>query len=441
MAGDATLGRDPAGLRGGRPTGSQAALQAHMDDVTDPHGIDTDWTRELIASIALFSQDGAVGDGTTDDTVAMQATIDRAESEGLMVLVEPKTFRCQELTIPSYMKIEGCGRDKSVIKKAASGDLIKFHGVASLNHCTYCQMRDLTLWGNAQTGRLIDAVYADNLTLQNLFLRGNQGPGLECIEVWDSVFDNLVADACNSETEEAFIVASSRAAAGFGLGTDNSNVLRFNNCRAESWKAGAFRLRLGTGGVQNPNHIYLTQFKAESYFLRGPAFRVSEGNIVEMDRLYAHMGAFDPAWGTPSAQSAIRLDVGVSGSLRDSHISNDSGATISEGVYIWCGTPMHVENVQGQYAVAPTSGKHLNFAGGGPYVIGHSDASGVATDVYLAPGVVSYGQGPMFTKAGANPSDADFSTPPPIGTPALRTDTSEFFIKTAAATWKKVAVA
>lgn len=56
---------------------------------------------------------------------------------------------------------------------------------------------------------------------------------------------------------------------------------------------------------------------------------------------------------------------------------------------------------------------------------------------------VIYNVGPgaaIFSKAGTI-SDADFTVTPPVGTMAVDTTNSFLYVRTAAATWKKVAIA
>lgn len=376
-----------------------------------------------------------------DDQAKIQAAISyvKARWNGGRVNIGPRVWDCpRPISLPSYVELVGAGRDATILKKSFTGNLIEHYGTASVSgHVTYSSVRDLTLWGSGSIypGSLIDVVYADNLELRNLFLRGNDGPGLNLTELWDSLIDNIVCDACNSATEPAIWIRSSRAAAGFGNSVDNSNVIRLLNSRCESWKAGALVIEQGTGAVQSSNHIWVENFKAESYFLRGPAIRVTGANIVDLRTIYVFMGGFDSGFAT--AQRGIDLDIGIEGSIRDSQIGNDGAATISDGLYIWCGTPLVVENVVGVYSPAPASGNHVNLAGGGPYALGWCQSAGATRNVSLGAGVTLQGRGPIATRTG-DIDDADFTGAAPSGTIAVSTDQRELYVRVGAATWRAV---
>lgn len=68
---------------------------------------------------------GAVGDGVTNDTVAVQAAINAAGvSAGGVVLIDKGTFICSPaMTVPDGVSLRGAGKRASVIKRAATGDL------------------------------------------------------------------------------------------------------------------------------------------------------------------------------------------------------------------------------------------------------------------------------------------------------------------------------
>lgn len=52
---------------------------------------------------------GAVGDGETDDTDAIQAAIDAAAVDHGTVLIPPQTFLYESFTLPASVKLQGCG--------------------------------------------------------------------------------------------------------------------------------------------------------------------------------------------------------------------------------------------------------------------------------------------------------------------------------------------
>lgn len=394
----------------------------------------------------------AVGDGSADDTTPIQNAINAASTAGGGGVFFPRgTYKITAaITVPARVTLVGAGREATIIKRSAADfDMFRYWGATSgvnANRCTYAGMRDMTLHGNSRTGRVIDAVYADNLSFRDVFMNANNGPGLDLVEVWDSLFDNVALDAVSSTTEPSIWIRSSRAASGFGSGTDNSNVLRFINCRSESWKAGAVKMERGTGGTQTCNHIWFRNFKAESYFLRGSAIDLGAANAVNLvwfDDIYIHMGGFDTGFST--AKHAIDASgIGISGGFRKIHISNGAAATVDSGIYCWTGAQISFEDIYGQYTTAPVSGNHVNLAGGGPYAIREPIQSSNATralQMGSSDTVKSLGPGPIMRRDATDISDADWTSinasyVPPHGVQGVRKDRKQLFVKTGDSEWR-----
>jgi hypothetical protein len=77
---------------------------------------------------------GATGDGATDDTVALQATIDAAAVLGGIAYLPPGTYITTTLTLPSKVELVGAGISATVLKLKASTNaaVIQTTGFAAL---------------------------------------------------------------------------------------------------------------------------------------------------------------------------------------------------------------------------------------------------------------------------------------------------------------------
>jgi len=344
-----------------------------------------------------------VGDGVTDNHGHLQNFVQALASAGpgATGVLPPGTLLTSgplAYGAHSGIHIVGNGRGATILTKTGNFDLVQMNGsgTGQPNHCSRCSLSNLGLsgtppGGSTYTGRLIDCAYADNLIVQAVDLLSNNDVGIDMVETWDSHFDDIVCDAVSSGTAPSIWIRSSRAASGFGQSSDSTNVIRLTNIRCESWKHGAIRIEQGTGGTQLPNQIWLSKVKCESYLLRAPAISIPYpgASVVHMKDLYIFMGGFDSGFST--AQPAIDFrSLALAGSLRDCHIGNASAATVLEGVYALVGAPLVIDNVDGSYGAAPTSGYHVNLAGGGPYHIGACPVNGNnATPVHFAAGVGS----------------------------------------------------
>jgi len=339
---------------------------------------------------------GVVGDGSTDNHSFLAAFVTAVASAGpgatgvlppgVILTSAPLAFGAR-----SGINIMGNGRMATVLRKTANIDLVQMNGSGpgAANHCSQCSLSHLTLDGNSSQyiGRLLDCAYADNLLVHAVQLQSNNDIGIDTTETWDSHFDDIVCDGVNSRTAPCIFIRSSRATSGFGQSSDTTNVIRLTNIRCESWRYGALKIDLGAGGSGNPNQIWIDRFKAETYYAGyGPAIVVGAANVVHISHFYVFVGGFDS--GQSTAIDAISCTgLGVAGSLRDGHVGNEANATINHGVFAYVGTPLVIDNLDGAYGSAPTSGDHIFLAGGGPYYLGHNPANNIPSEVAFAPNV------------------------------------------------------
>jgi Pectate lyase superfamily protein len=100
---------------------------------------------------------GAVGDGTTDDTAAIQAAINAANAGGGgIVFLPPGTYLSRGQTLYSRIHLRGSGGDATILKLAAgantaivqSDGFAQLTGTGSAGGIDRFSIRDLTLDGN-----------------------------------------------------------------------------------------------------------------------------------------------------------------------------------------------------------------------------------------------------------------------------------------------------
>ncbi len=118
--------------------------------------------------IYVYPEDfGAVGDGTTDDTTALQACISSLATSHGTVILSAKTYKVTAvLTVPSYVNIEGISNVDSTIKSTSTTlDIIQVTGNAA-----NCSSTSGGLWNsfrNFGVSRSAQATVGDGFHLVN----------------------------------------------------------------------------------------------------------------------------------------------------------------------------------------------------------------------------------------------------------------------------------
>ena len=123
---------------------------------------------------------GATGDGTTNDTEAIQDTINAAIAYGGAVVVVPAgTYVCGDIDISGNdISILGAG-DTSIFKQlAGSGDIINTNGADNLSIASIQFLGTVVADGFSEHVHLIKVYGSDNLLIDDCSFNGFRGDGI-----------------------------------------------------------------------------------------------------------------------------------------------------------------------------------------------------------------------------------------------------------------------
>lgn len=241
---------------------------------------------------------GAKGDGTTDDTAAIQAAIDSVENGGI-VEIPRGTYMIRGLKVKRHgITIAGEARFGTRLSRLSGTEpLIDISGTGTLdNHIKFCSITNLMLIGNYKPGVLLRSYFADNFVYRDVSFRQSDGVGSDFVEVWDTRFYNCSWEDCGSNTEPASLFRNSMPQGEFGYGTDNTNQIHFLGCRWEGWRNGAVRLDGGANGSPHLlNGLFFVSCKMESRHAAGPPFQIMPGcTLIFVNQLYIAIMAAEP---------------------------------------------------------------------------------------------------------------------------------------------------
>jgi len=393
---------------------------------------------------------GAVGDGKTDDTAAIQEAITAAAVAGGTVYF-PKgkywvvpTADSPALTVKGDgVRLVGAGAMASTLVKGANGILLRMSGAPTdskgAKHVHYCAVEDLGFNGNGLTGLLLELYYNSASYFRDIYMSSNRDLCIDAVEFWDSRFYNLVIESstgtAGSTTQpNVWLRNSSSATEGeWGYSSDNVNQIHFIGCRMEDFGTGALWITQGTAKKNNPNGIYLTDCKFETSKMQGgPHIKVDAScKHVRASNIYCYSGGF--ADGYTTAQNVIAW-AAIDSSLENVLIANGTPATINSGIdlYSGAGSTAVLRNVAGRYITKPT-GNHV-------YYEASSTGDFRVENCYGNIGVQSGGTVPTMNQPNAplrlvagKVSDASFTHTPVDGTLAVDTTNKRLYVRVAGA--------
>lgn len=184
---------------------------------------------------------GALGDGATDDSAAIQAAVDEAGEQGGAVFLGPGTFLCDtQIDVPSGVGIFGLHRDATTVKAGADvadGAIFSFEGTSTAP-VVGAALADLTLdCDNVTNASALGYYYATRLAFRRLTFANTAFKHVQCYVDTQSTLDNqdLVFEDCQFETAagsvEAVTIANTERAAFlrclWDLGSANPDVLLY----------------------------------------------------------------------------------------------------------------------------------------------------------------------------------------------------------------------
>ncbi|HET9411528.1 MAG TPA: glycosyl hydrolase family 28-related protein [Candidatus Saccharimonadales bacterium] len=234
---------------------------------------------------------GALGDGITDDTDAIQAAIDFAGNGGT-VNIPRGTYMVRGLKVRrNGTTLAGEARygTRLVRIKGSTAPLLDMSGTASMDgHLKYCSVGNITLHGNFSPGVLLRSYYADNCILRDVSFAHSDGLAMDFIEVWDTRLYFCVWENCGSHDEPATLFRNTMPQGQFGFGDDSTNQIHFLGCRWESFKNGAVKIDgAANGSSRLLNGMFFVSCKMETRLAAGSAFQIMEGStIVFVNQLY-----------------------------------------------------------------------------------------------------------------------------------------------------------
>ena len=258
------------------------------------------WRKDTVIDVHDY---GAVGDGVTDDTAAIQAAIDSAAMGGAIVFPRG-IYMTTGVTLRTHgtQLVGGARYGTRLVRLSGTNPLVDISGPSSVNgHIKYCGTFNIMLSGNSLPGVLIRSYYSDN----NIFLDTSfihcVGTAVDFVEVWDTRFDNCSWEDCGSDTQPATMFRNSTPAGTYGFSNDNTNQIHFLGCRWEGWRNGAIRLDgAANGSTSLLNGIFFVSNKMESRVAAGPAMQIYDHvTIVFVKQLYIAIDSADVGYTTP----------------------------------------------------------------------------------------------------------------------------------------------
>jgi hypothetical protein len=246
---------------------------------------------------------GAVGDGITDDTEAIQAAVDDT-SDGGAVVFPRGVFMVRGIKVNNKgTSLIGNGRWATrIVRISGTAPVIDISGHATgVGHARYDSLSSLTISGNGLPGPLLRSYYADSCVYREVGFLHCKGVAVDLVEVWDTRFDECTWEECGSVEAPAVLLRNSTAKGTFGYSLDNTNQIYFTGCRWEGFRNGAIRLDGGANGSQQLlNGIFFVSCKMETRFAAGSAFQLlSKTTVIFVNQLYIAIMGADPGHDKP----------------------------------------------------------------------------------------------------------------------------------------------
>lgn len=287
-----------------------AALNALMVDVQTGKGSYDTFAAAFTALTSTAcvnvkgSAYGAVGNGSTNDTTAINSAITAVSTSGGVVFFPPGTYNMTGITVPNNVYLLGCGEAQTTLNCThATNPAVQFKGTwsgtSSSGHTKNAGLARMRITGGVATVG-INCEDASSLHLTDFRVDGVL-LGLRCYGAWDSIFDGdwriqdctggIWIGSHNNDTVKGGVV--------------DSNNLRFVGGTIESVRTydvtitGKGADGLGSG-AQKPGHVTFWSLKIESAYVRDSNRVVLEAvDGVKFDGPLMSWLAYDTSYSTP----------------------------------------------------------------------------------------------------------------------------------------------
>ncbi len=142
---------------------------------------------------------GAVGDGTTNDTTAIQAAIDAAEAVKGTVFFGRKVYKVTGLTVEGKVRLVGSAEGGSVIYSNSNAVIVDMSADGDFLGGT---LENLTVRGEVAAGssqigvKVDDATYGYRFAVRNVLIENCGDHGLYVKRAFSSTFENIFVTNC-----------------------------------------------------------------------------------------------------------------------------------------------------------------------------------------------------------------------------------------------------
>ena len=366
-------------------TGLQTALDTKVVVAGDIGGTASVPVLKSIYRVLNVKDYGAVGDGTTDDTAAIQGALTAAGTSGGTVYAPAGSYLVNgTLSVSSATRIIGAGMDDGTSKAnttfkrtsstgspmfqirgaiPGSGDAVSTAPVRRIS------MSDCTIRAASSTDTLIQAFYTNRNHFARLRFIGAGGTAFHGVEFWDSQFDGCMFDLCGTTSAPAVLLQNRSTATpgSAGYSNDNINRVTFRSCTWETFTSTCIALdgssnssthltnnitiddcKFETSTFQSPMITATTNvisvYISNSYFAAnngsGGAKDITQwaGASLVTDRCRFYQGA------TGIVSSAVHLNGHAGSNVVTNITCNWSGFTPTSGGAVWVQTPATPSN-------------------------------------------------------------------------------------------------